>query len=303
METLLLLIGIGVLLLCIILTLFILLVYSGLFEKVEVGAGKPPIGEAVIAYKFARGPYKEAGPLFTEVCKIAPKNKCLGIYYDDPKTVEASCLRYIVASVLSEGGGEVDEELKKKFEEEGFKVISLPEVDYAVRTTFPHVSTLSIFIAISKVYPQLAEYIKEHKLCAHPFLEIYQDNTIYFMAPLSKHEDFYVPESLKCLEEDKQDDVENITSCNLPMSASEGTEPSLLSHAMKAGVLANMDEEKGDEISGMGDSGIATSFVSSEASGAASRDENGSDEGSTSSFEEVRMENGENVDESQKKSA
>lgn len=87
METLLLLIGIGVLLLCIILTLFILLVYSGLFEKVEVGAGKPPIGEAVIAYKFARGPYKEAGPLFTEVCKIAPKNKCLGIYYDDPKTV------------------------------------------------------------------------------------------------------------------------------------------------------------------------------------------------------------------------
>ena len=87
MDTWLILAGIGVLLLCFIATLVVLIVYSGVFETVDVGAGRPPIGSVVIAYKFARGPYKEVGPLFFEVAKIAPDNKALGIYYDDPQKV------------------------------------------------------------------------------------------------------------------------------------------------------------------------------------------------------------------------
>ena len=70
--------------------LIAVLVYSGLFQRVDVGAGRPPIGKVVIAYKFARGPYKDVGPLFSKVSKIAPNNKCLGIYYDDPQKV---CLK------------------------------------------------------------------------------------------------------------------------------------------------------------------------------------------------------------------
>lgn len=74
--------------------------------------------------------------------------------------VEAKHLRYAVGCVLAEGEKEVDAELKRKFEEEGFKIISLPEVENAVRTTFPYASTFSIFIAISKVYPRLNDYIQ-----------------------------------------------------------------------------------------------------------------------------------------------
>lgn len=88
MAELLLLAGIGVLFLCLILTLLALLLLSGLFETIEVKTGKPPLGEVVIAYKFCRGPYKECGPVFTEVCGLTPQGqKTVGIYYDDPEVV------------------------------------------------------------------------------------------------------------------------------------------------------------------------------------------------------------------------
>eukprot|EP00061_Rhincodon_typus_P017893 g46810.t1 len=34
----------------------------------------------------------------------------------------------------------------------------------------------------------------ERKLCAHPCLEIYRGDVIYFMCPLARQGDFYVPE-------------------------------------------------------------------------------------------------------------
>ena len=73
---------------CLLLTIFALLYVSGIFHQVQVGTGKPPIGQVIIAYKFAKGPYKESGHLFTELCsRLKPEQKCLGIYYDDPKVV------------------------------------------------------------------------------------------------------------------------------------------------------------------------------------------------------------------------
>lgn len=73
---------------CLFATIFGLLYASGIFHHVEIGTGKPPIGQVVIAYKFMKGPYKDCGQLFTEVCsRIKPEQKSLGIYYDDPKVV------------------------------------------------------------------------------------------------------------------------------------------------------------------------------------------------------------------------
>lgn len=62
-------------------------VYSGLFTSIEVKAQRPTFGSLRIAYKFARGSYKNAGHLFTEAHSIAPELKTLGIYYDDPQQV------------------------------------------------------------------------------------------------------------------------------------------------------------------------------------------------------------------------
>ena len=36
---------------------------------------------------------------------------------------------------------------------------------------------------------------KERKLCAHPWIEIYDGENIHYMAPLSKQDQFYVPET------------------------------------------------------------------------------------------------------------
>lgn len=35
---------------------------------------------------------------------------------------------------------------------------------------------------------------QDRRLCAHPFLEIYREGQIHFMAPLARQGDFYVPE-------------------------------------------------------------------------------------------------------------
>lgn len=40
----------------------------------------------------------------------------------------------------------------------------------------------------------LIPLFQEKRLCAHPFLEIYRDGQIHFMAPLARQDHFYVPE-------------------------------------------------------------------------------------------------------------
>uniref|UniRef100_A0A0B6YU68 Testis-expressed sequence 264 protein n=1 Tax=Arion vulgaris TaxID=1028688 RepID=A0A0B6YU68_9EUPU len=195
-STTVLLIYVSLLVLALIaLTLLVLLVHSGLFRSVsDVGTAKPPIGRAVIAYKFQTGPYGSSGQIFTEAAIIAPNNKALGIYYDDPDKVDSNETRYVVGSVISEDASSIDEDLVKKFTEKDYKILHLPEVTYAVQTKFPHITTLSILIAVHKAYPRLKSYIEEHKLCAYPFIELYDGKTIHFLAPLSKQDEFYVPE-------------------------------------------------------------------------------------------------------------
>ncbi|MPC18242.1 hypothetical protein E2C01_011123 [Portunus trituberculatus] len=55
------------------------------------------LGEVQIAYKFARGPYKESGALFTEIHTLLPEYRTVGVYYDDPKVDD-----FYVPEVLQE---------------------------------------------------------------------------------------------------------------------------------------------------------------------------------------------------------
>ncbi|KAJ8302209.1 hypothetical protein KUTeg_021196 [Tegillarca granosa] len=127
MAEILLLIGVGILFLLLLLTVVALLLYSGLFENIEIGSGKPPIGETIIAYKYARGPYRGAGYLFSEVARVGPSiKKSLGIYYDDAQMVDEYKCRYIVGAILAEGDEQVDEEIKKNFEDEDVTVTPTP---------------------------------------------------------------------------------------------------------------------------------------------------------------------------------
>lgn len=207
----------------IFITVIGLLTYSGLFTSFDISAGKPSFDSLTVAYKFARGPYKNAGELFTRVSALTPELRSIGVYYDDPQEVMPSELRYIVGAVLCEGKEEVKKEYESLYTENGFIITNFPAVSQAITTTFPFRNTLSIFIAVARVYPHLAEYIKTRSLCAHPMIEIYENDHIVFMVPLAKQDEFYVPEA----KEDNSDE-ERTTSDGIQEISSHSDNISLL---------------------------------------------------------------------------
>ncbi|XP_060017697.1 testis-expressed protein 264 isoform X2 [Lagenorhynchus albirostris] len=194
MSDLLLLGLIGGLTLLLLLTLLAFAGYSGLLAGVAVSAGSPPIRNVTMAYKFHVGPYGETGRLFTESCSVSPKLRSVAVYYDNPRMVPSEKCRCAVGSILSEGEESPSRELIRLYQKFGFKVFSFPAPSHVVMATFPYTTPLSIWLATRRVHPALDAYIKERKLCAHPRLEIYQQDQIYFMCPLARQGDFYVPE-------------------------------------------------------------------------------------------------------------
>lgn len=93
--------------------------------------------------------------------------------------------------------------------QKGCKIGVVPQVDYAVITSFPYKTFLSIYLAIWKCYPKLQDYCDSDNLCAHPWIEVsqriyklkvlnktfeqvYSKNRIQFFAPLSRQDDFYL---------------------------------------------------------------------------------------------------------------
>uniref|UniRef100_H0Z897 Testis expressed 264, ER-phagy receptor n=1 Tax=Taeniopygia guttata TaxID=59729 RepID=H0Z897_TAEGU len=184
---------IAALVVLLLLTVFGFVVYSGLFTEVVVSAGSPPVGNMTLAYKFRVGPYGESGQLFTDGCSISSKLCSIGVYYDNPHTVSPEKCRFAIGRILSEGDAKPSEEQIKRFQKYGFKIFSFPAPSHVVMATFPFTTPLSIHLAVNRVHPALDTYIKR-KLCAHPRIEIYKQDRIYFVCPLARQGDFYVPE-------------------------------------------------------------------------------------------------------------
>lgn len=279
-----LLLGIIVVLILLVLTLLGFLSYCGLFAPIDIKAEKPPFKELQVAYKFCRGSYKNSGALFTEVHSIAPSLKCIGVYYDDPNEVEPLRLRYLVGVVLNDTDQPAAKEVKEQLEAEGFKTASFPAVDHAVTTVFPFRGSVSVMIAMARVYPKLREYIKEKLLCARPMMEIYEDNRVLFVCPLAKQDEFYVEEATEEPEEGATSDPGTTTASD-EEHADDGEDE---------------DEEEGDEVEDVGptlpppashasNNGAATNGNTEE-----SDHERGSRSSTTSSFEELRLESASN---------
>ncbi|XP_037625157.1 testis-expressed protein 264 [Sebastes umbrosus] len=194
MSDLILVLLLVVLLVCLLMTVAGFLLYSGLLSDVIIKTGPPPVRNVTIAYKFQEGSYKDCGAAYTETCSIGPKLSTVGVFYDDPKQRPAEKCRYVVGSVLCEGEEKPDEELQKMYEKYGFKLFSMPEVSHAVTTSFACTTPLSHVLGPYRVYPRLASYIEERKLCAFPTIEICSQDVINYMVPLSRQTDFFVPE-------------------------------------------------------------------------------------------------------------
>ncbi|XP_077487876.1 testis-expressed protein 264-like [Amblyomma americanum] len=269
-----LLLGIIAVLILLLLTLLGFLSYCGLFAPIDIKAEKPPFQELHVAYKFARGAYKYAGALFTEVHSIAPTLKCIGVYYDDPDEVEVPRLRYLVGVVLNDTERPAAKEVKEQLEAKGFKTASFPAVDHAVTTVFPfHGGAVSVMLVVARVYPKLREYIKEKLLCARPLIEIYEGERVLFVCPLAKQDEFYVEEATEDPEEGATSDPGTTTASEEERAddgededEEEEAEPSPpVSQPVSSNGGANGNTEESDH-------------------------ERGSRSSTTSSFEELRLE-------------
>jgi len=177
-----------------LITVLLYLGVSGLFSSIVIRTAETKYGPMVIAYKTITGPYNQVGALYTDSYCLLPKREQIGIYYDDPNAVGPQELRCAVGPILSNGEETPVKEEMELMRSHGWKIFHIPKPSYTVTTTFPFRTTFSIFIAIYRVYPRLGKYIAEHSLCAYPAIEVYTDNEITFIMPLSRQEDFYVSE-------------------------------------------------------------------------------------------------------------
>ena len=135
-----------------------ILYYHGFFTEPVVT--EKEVGPYTIAVKRFIGGYYQVGPTMTEVDSWirgqgVSSTKGIGLFYDDPGTVEESKLRSDVGNVLEGVDEQTIETIKMQLE-----VKELP-VMRAVVIDFPIVSPLSYMIAPMKVYPAISKYWKE----------------------------------------------------------------------------------------------------------------------------------------------
>ncbi|RWS22981.1 testis-expressed sequence 264 protein-like protein, partial [Leptotrombidium deliense] len=203
-----------------IVTVFGSLIFFGLFYEIEVKAGHTPIqvNGRRFAFKSFVGPYSEAGSAFTELFALLASKlpefiddslTTIGVYYDDPNTVEdMNHCKYIVGVLMPNEDNALFAQIERLLSDKEYKFATLPTIDHVVHTSFPYRGALSIIIAMRRVYPMLKQFITEHNLCAHPAIEFYRGDQIYFILPLAKQDQFYF------IHDDVDDDLSDRSSQN-----------------------------------------------------------------------------------------
>lgn len=161
-----------IIILSLFLLVFLILVYYGIFYKVEVSIKKQ--GGEIFVYEDMAGDYSQTKKIMDKVYYSllndfkTPTTKGCGYYYDNPNHVEKSKLRSEIGCILNSTDSLTIAEISKKF-----KVRTLENTDY-IYTEFPFKGFPSVFISLMKVYPKLARFSIENKYVLDtPVMEIY----------------------------------------------------------------------------------------------------------------------------------
>ncbi|XP_046405907.1 testis-expressed protein 264 homolog [Ischnura elegans] len=183
-----------IIVICICIAAVLFCFHYGLMTEVRINTSKTPFGKLTIAYRFSRGSYSAASRLFLETRCVLPNFPRIGIFYGNKKE-SLSPLCFAIGSVLNQDGIPPDEKMKSYLYSYGYRYFIFPEIHYAVTGSFPFRNSLSLLFAASRIYPRIAAYIAAKNLCAHPVIEIYGPSEIYFVVPLSRQNEFYIPEA------------------------------------------------------------------------------------------------------------
>jgi len=182
----------------ILLLVLVFLYYIGLFYRPVVSTGKGPFdGTFRVAYKFGRVPYQNVTTFFKEIMEVYPKCKAVGIYYDDPTSVPATNLRWVVGMILEiNGESVVEKETLDELKAKQYRFAYFPAIKEAVVTNFPDRGALSMMIAPMKVYGAINRYNQETGISGMPAIEFYKvtDGFVEYVMPLDNHEAFTADE-------------------------------------------------------------------------------------------------------------
>lgn len=145
--------------------------YCGGFRKIEIKVENQ--GGETIVYESVTGDYGNTAE-YTNKIYYALMNdekiettKGVGVFYDNPQTVDKDKLRSDVGSILDYTDSTIISKLSGKYQ-----IRTLPEGDYIV-AEFPLKGGMSFMVGIMKVYPALNKYRKEHGYKRSPVTEIY----------------------------------------------------------------------------------------------------------------------------------
>ncbi|CAD7705131.1 unnamed protein product [Ostreobium quekettii] len=181
-----------------------LLAVNGLFKRLTIE--KKKFGPYLLFYKNHVGPYKEVGPIFHDICKMAMQhgvshNRKCGIYFDNPETTPGQECRSSIAVIAKEGksiGTAAGlKEARTEMEghplatEHGLQVGYFPE-SLCHSLEFPFHGMLSILLGIMRCYPRLKQSLKSLEPCkVMGSLEVYDTNShmMFITFPVDARDD------------------------------------------------------------------------------------------------------------------
>ena len=145
--------------------------YYGGFRKIEFKTQKQ--GGEIIVYESVTGDYKQTSE-YTDKVYYALLNdykiettKGIGIFYDNPQTVDKDKLRSDVGCVLDNPDSTTIAKLSEKYQ-----LQTLPSGEFIV-AEFPMKGGISFILGSIKVYPALNKYSIEYGYKDSPITEIY----------------------------------------------------------------------------------------------------------------------------------
>lgn len=157
---------------------------------------KPLIqGPIEIVYKFGTGSANIKAVFKDLQGRVSTPTKFIRIYYDDPVTNSPENVRCAIGAIAKiEEKPELMPDTVKTLGFDGYKYAKLPAIESAVVTEFCNTTFVSRILARWRVHSYLSDFKKENKLKAYPLVEFYDGKKINYCLPLSKHEEFYLPE-------------------------------------------------------------------------------------------------------------
>lgn len=168
----------------VIVFIFLYLAYSGLFTSVDIREGD--LGPYTLVGKEYKGDYRYAGDRLDSIIEDINERKIafdqsFGIYRDNPDSISADSLRYMVGCIIPEKSFDRIPELER----DGYVKQYMGKTP-SVIVEFPLKSKVSFLMAVIKVYPELNDYFSEHGYARVPSLEIYYQDKILITMEIIK---------------------------------------------------------------------------------------------------------------------